>query len=416
MTNAMSRRTVVRSLAGAGVGALVLGLTACDPTGASDPDGTGALPPSGSPTAPPTETPTAETPTAAPGTPTATAAPTSAGTPGARRFGAEWEKHLRTVMSWPSSENIWGEQLAEVRRDVAGLARAIAAREPVVLMARPDQKDAAQQACGAAVEVVPVTVDDLWARDTVPVFVEEGGRVKGVDFNFNGWGRKQQHANDAKVARTVLAKYGVERIETRLVAEGGSFETDGEGTLLITESSVVNDNRNPGMSRDQVEAELKKALGVTKVVWLAGVKGKDITDAHVDCLVRFAAPGVVLLDRAFPGTPPDVWSRSADQARSVLRNATDARGRKLEVVELQQPDPDRITGRGDAFVSSYLNFYLGNKGVYLPAFGDRKADEHAQQVMKKYFPTREIVPVKIDGIAGGGGGIHCATHDIPAIG
>ncbi|MFD4907260.1 agmatine deiminase family protein [Kitasatospora purpeofusca] len=418
MTNAMSRRTVMRSLAGAGVGALVLGLTACDPTGASDPDGTGALPPSGQPTTPPTDTPTAA-PTAAPGTPSATAAPTGTGTPGttgARRFGAEWENHLRTVMSWPSSENIWGEQLAEVRRDVAGLAQAIAAREPVVLMARPDQKDAAQKACGAAVEVVPVTVDDLWARDTVPVFVEEGGKVKGVDFNFNGWGRKQQHANDAKVARTVLAKYGVERIETRLVAEGGSFETDGEGTLLVTESSVVNANRNPGMSRDQVEAELKKALGVTKVVWLAGVKGKDITDAHVDCLVRFVAPGVVVLDKAFPGTPPDVWSRSADQARSVLGNATDARGRKLQVVELQQPDPDRITGRGDAFVSSYMNFYIGTKGVYLPRFGDQKADEHAQQVMKKYFPTREIVPVKIDGIAGGGGGIHCATHDIPAIG
>ncbi|MEK2494994.1 agmatine deiminase family protein [Kitasatospora purpeofusca] len=416
MTNAMSRRTVMRSLAGVGAGALVLGLTACDPTGASDPDGTGALPPSGQPTTPPTDTPAA-----APGTPsaTATAAPTGTGTPGttgARRFGAEWENHLRTVMSWPSSENVWGEQLAEVRRDVAGLAQAIAAREPVVLMARPDQKDAAQKACGAAVEVVPVTVDDLWARDTVPVFVEEGGKVKGVDFNFNGWGRKQQHANDAKVARTVLAKYGVERIETRLVAEGGSFETDGEGTLLVTESSVVNANRNPGMTRDQVEAELKKALGVTKVVWLAGVKGKDITDAHVDCLVRFVAPGVVVLDKAFPGTPPDVWSRSADQARSVLGSATDARGRKLQVIELQQPDPDRITGRGDAFVSSYMNFYIGTKGVYLPKFGDQKADEHAQQVMKKYFPTREIVPVKIDGIAGGGGGIHCATHDIPAIG
>ncbi|MFJ4095970.1 agmatine deiminase family protein [Kitasatospora sp. NPDC089913] len=416
MTNTMSRRTVMRSLAGAGAGALVLGLTACDPTGASDPDGTGALPPSGqpgSPTGTPAETPTTA-PTTAPGTPAATATPTGAS--GARRFGAEWDSHLRTVMSWPASENIWGEQLPEVRKDIAALAQAIAAREPVVLMARPDQKDAAQKACGPAVEVLPVTVDDLWARDTVPVFVEEGGKVKGVDFNFNGWGRKQQHGNDAKVARTVLAKYGVDRIETRLVAEGGSFETDGEGTLLVTESSVVNDNRNPGMSRDQVEAELKKALGVTKVIWLAGVKGKDITDAHVDCLVRFVAPGVVVLDKAFPGSPPDVWSRSADQARSVLRNATDARGRKLEVVELQQPDPERITGRGDAFVSSYMNFYIGTKGVYLPKFGDQKADEHAQQVLKKYFPTREIVAVKIDGIAGGGGGIHCATHDIPAHG
>ncbi|MET8546777.1 agmatine deiminase family protein [Kitasatospora sp. NPDC004799] len=313
-------------------------------------------------------------------------------------------------------QNIWGDQLPDVRRDIAGLAQAIAAREPVVLLARPEQQDAARKACGAAVEVVPVAVDDLWARDTLPVFVEEGGTVKGVDFNFNGWGGKQRSGNDSKVARAVLARYGVERIETPLVAEGGSFETDGQGTLLVTESSVVNDNRNPGLSRAQVEAELKKALGVTKVIWLAGVRGQDITDAHVDCLARFAAPGVVLLDQAFPGGPADVWSRAADQARGVLRDATDATGRKLQVIELQQPDPDKITGRGDAFVSSYMNFYVGTKGVYLPRFGDTRADDRAQQVLKQYYPGREIVPVRIDAIAAGGGGIHCATHDVPALG
>ncbi|MER7755831.1 agmatine deiminase family protein [Kitasatospora sp. NPDC097643] len=385
MTTDLSRRTVLRSLAGAGV--LALGLTAC-----SDLDDLAAEDAASTPQ------------------------PGGSAAAGARRFGAEWEKHLRTVMSWPTSENVWGEQLGDVRRDIAGLAQAIAAREPVVLMARPEQQEAAQKACGSAVEVVPVAVDDLWARDTLPVFVEEGGKVKGVDFNFNGWGNKQQHGNDSRIARAVLAKYGVERVETRLVAEGGSFETDGLGTLLVTESSVVNDNRNPGMSRDEVEAELKKVLGVTKVIWLAGVKGKDITDAHVDCLTRFVAPGVVLLDQAFPGTPADVWSRSADQARGVLKSATDARGKQLQVIELQQPDPDKITGRGDAFVSSYMNFYVGSKGVYLPRFGDGRADDRAQQILKQHFPDREIVPVKIDAIAAGGGGIHCATHDIPAAG
>ncbi|MFD7828027.1 agmatine/peptidylarginine deiminase [Kitasatospora sp. NPDC059803] len=393
----LSRRTILRSLGGAGV--LALGLTACSDLDEPVEDATQAPQPSGAPQSS--------------GAPQPSGAPAA---PGGRRFGAEWEKHVRTVMSWPASENVWGDQLPDVRKDIASLARAIAAREPVVLMARPEQRDAAQSACGSAVEVVPIAVDDLWARDTLPVFVEEGGKVKGVDFNFNGWGNKQQHANDGKIARTVLAKYGVERIETKLVAEGGSFETDGQGTLLVTESSVVNGNRNPGMSRDQVEAELKKALGVTTVIWLAGVKGKDITDAHVDCLTRFAAPGVVLLDQAFPGSPADVWSRSADQARGVFKDAVDARGKKLDVIELQQPDPDKITGRGDAFVSSYMNFYVGSKGVYLPKFGDDRADDRAQQILKQHFPDREIVPVKIDNIAAGGGGIHCATHDIPAVG
>ncbi|MFD8146413.1 agmatine/peptidylarginine deiminase [Streptomyces sp. NPDC059708] len=379
-TPAPSRRAVLRSLAGAS--ALALGLTACSALDDGAEEGPDTPGPGGG---------------------------------NGRRLGAEWEKHTRTFMAWPASENVWGEQLGDVRGDIAGLAAAIGAREPVVLMARPEQADAAQQACGADVEVIPLAVDDLWARDTAPVFVEEGGKVKGVDFNFSGWGNKQEHGNDGKVARALLAKYGIDRIETPLVAEGGSFETDGLGTLVLTESSVVNSNRNPGMSRDRVEAELKKAFGVTKVIWLAGVKGKDITDAHVDCLMRFVAPGVVLLDKAFPGTPADVWSRSADQAKSVLKDATDARGKKIQVIELSQPDPDRITGRGDAFVSSYMNFYIGAKGVYLPRFGDDRADDRAQQVMKEHFPDREIVPVKIDAIASGGGGIHCATHDQPAV-
>ncbi|QTA30510.1 agmatine deiminase family protein [Streptomyces sp. CA-256286] len=253
----------------------------------------------------------------------------------------------------------------------------------------------------------------MWARDTVPVFVEEGGEVIGVDFNFNGWGEKQEHTNDARVGRTLLTKYGIPRVEAPLVAEGGSFETDGEGTLLITESSIVNENRNPGMSRDAIEADLVETLGVEKVVWLKGVRGQDITDAHVDSLVRFTAPGVVLLDQAFPGTPPDSWSRAADQAREVLSKATDARGRRFEVIDLPQPDLDRITGEGDDFVSTYANFYVANDSVFMPRFGDRKADDRARGILQEQFPDRDIVPVAIDTVASGGGGIHCATHDQP---
>ncbi|MFJ9694281.1 agmatine/peptidylarginine deiminase [Kitasatospora sp. NPDC101183] len=389
-----ARRTVLRSLAGLGL--IAAGATACA---------------SGDEDVAEPATPSQPSPTSTgAGRPSAPAATPARG----RRLGGEWERHERTFMAWPASENVWGEQLAAVRKDIASVARAIGGREPLVMLVRPGQEDSARNACGKDVELLTAPVDDLWARDTVPVFVEEGGKVKGVDLNFSGWGRKQQHEGDAKVARAVLEKYGVERIETRLVAEGGSFESDGEGTLMVTESSVVNDNRNPGMSRDQVEAELEQAFGVTKVVWLAGVKGKDITDAHVDCLARFVAPGVVLLDRAFPGTPPDVWSRAADQARAALAEAVDAAGRRLKVIEVPQPDPDRITGRGEAFVSSYMNFYIGDKGVYLPRFGDDRADGHAQEVFKDHFPGREIVPLQIDTIASGGGGIHCSTHDQPA--
>ncbi|MFH8572600.1 agmatine/peptidylarginine deiminase [Streptomyces sp. NPDC017993] len=328
-------------------------------------------------------------------------------------MGAEWESHARTFMAWPALEAVWEEDLPYVREDIARVARAIAEYEYVVMMARPDQQAAAQKACGRDVEVIPLAVDDLWARDTVPVFVERDGDTLGIDFNFNGWGNKQQHPNDARVGRTLLSKYGIPRKKAPLVAEGGSFETDGEGTLLITESSIVNDNRNRGKSRDQIEAELKQTLGMKKVIWLAGVRGQDITDAHVDSLVRFAAPGVVLLDRAFPGMPADSWSRAADQAKAVLSKATDARGRSFEIIDLPQPDPDKIAGEGDDFVSTYANFYVANDSVFIPKFGDRKADHRARSILQEHFPQRDIVPIRIDTIASGGGGIHCSTHDEP---
>ncbi|MEU9145503.1 agmatine deiminase family protein [Streptomyces sp. NPDC048349] len=377
----LTRRTALRALAG--IGAALASASGCGPSGGGAPaGGTGA-----------------PSPPAAPG--------------GGRRLGAEWESHTRTFMAWPALSSVWEGDLPYVREDVARIARAVGEYEAVVMMARPDQAEAARRACGSQVEVVPLAVDDLWARDTVPVFAEEDGRVVGVDCNFNGWGGKQEHGNDGAVGRNLLQRYGIRRVRAPLVAEGGSFETDGEGTLLITESSIVNNNRNRGKSRDTIEAELRRTLGVEKVVWLAGVRGEDITDAHVDSLVRFTAPGVVLLDRAHPGTPPDSWSRSADQAQSVLSGATDARGRRFEVIDLPQPDPKRIRGRGEDFVSAYANFYIANGAVFLPEFGDRTADDRARGLLRDHFPDRDVVPVAIDTIASGGGGIHCSTRDQP---
>ncbi|MGW2227638.1 agmatine deiminase family protein [Streptomyces formicae] len=373
-----SRRSALRAIAG--IGAVVLGASACGPgdsvAGAS------------------------------------TAGDEDTATEG-RRMGAEWESHARTFMSWPALESVWEDDLRYVREDIARIARAVAEYEYVVMMARPDQLKAAQKACGRDVEVIPLAVDDLWARDTVPVFVEDDGKVTGIDFNFNGWGDKQEHGNDGQVGRKLLAEYDIPRKKAPLVAEGGSFETDGEGTLLITESSIVNDNRNRGKSRDQIEDELKRTLGIKKVIWLAGVRGQDITDAHVDSLVRFTAPGVVLLDRAHPDTPADSWSRAADQAKSVLSKATDAKGRPFEIIDLPQPDLYEITGEGDDFVSTYANFYVANDSVFLPAFGDRKADKRAKGILQEHFPKRDVVQINIDTIASGGGGIHCSTHDEP---
>lgn len=331
------------------------------------------------------------------------------------RFPSESAAHARTVMGWPPADSVWGRDTAAVRRDVTAIARTVAAYEPVLLLAAAEDAEGARKACGGGVEVADVPVDDLWLRDSGPVFVTgpDGGSA-GIDFRFNGWGGKQEHPRDGLVARRVLEAVGVPRAAAPVVAEGGSLETDGEGTLLVTESSLVNDNRNPGRSRDDIEKTLKELLGVRKVIWLAGVRGEDITDCHVDALARFAGPGTVVLSSPPPGSRPDVWTRVYEQARTALETATDARGRALEIVELPEPDPARLGHRGADFLGCYVNYYVVNGAVVLPRFGDRHADERAAAVLRDLHPGREIRPVEIHTLAEGGGGIHCATQQQPA--
>lgn len=326
--------------------------------------------------------------------------------------------HARTFLGWPPADSGWGRHVAEVRADVAAIARTIAAYEPVVLLAGPDDAEEAAKACGGAVEVVPVPVDDLWLRDTGPVFVTASdGTVRGIDFRFNGWGGKQEHGRDGRVARRVLERFGIPRIEAPFVAEGGSLETDGAGTLLVTESSLVNDARNPGRSRDDIEGELTALLGVRKVIWVEGVRGADITDCHIDALARFVGPAEVLLSRPPRSSRPDVWTRVYERARAALEAATDAEGRVLEIIDLPEPDPAELGDRGPDFLGSYVNYYVtGGPGgaVVVPRFGDRGADEEAAALLGALHPGRDVRAVEIHALAEGGGGIHCATAHQPA--
>ncbi|MBD0689492.1 agmatine deiminase family protein [Streptomyces sp. CBMA123] len=326
---------------------------------------------------------------------------------------AESGPHTRTFMAWPALEAVWGDQLPGVRQDIASLAQAVAGFEPVVLLARPDQADQARQACGSSVEVLELAVDDLWARDTGPTFVTGPQGLAGVDLNFNGWGGKQTHAIDAQVARNLLDHYRTTRIQAPITGEGGAIEVDGEGTLMATESSWVNDNRNPGKTRDQIEASLKELLGVEKVLWFKGVAGQDITDCHVDALARFAEPGTVVLHRPAADTPPDVWTTASAQALQVLQSATDANGRTLKIVDLPEPDLGLIQGAGKNFLATYINYYVCNGGVIVPRFGDQAADDRAAGILGDLHPGRKVTQVSINHIAAGGGGIHCATQQQP---
>ncbi|MFF0277622.1 agmatine deiminase family protein [Streptomyces sp. NPDC004330] len=339
------------------------------------------------------------------------------------RMPAETDHHVRTFMAWSALSSVWSSNLGAVRRDIATVAHEISRYEPVVLLARPDQAADARYTCGSGayygIDVVEIPNDDLWIRDFGPTFVVAPGAVAGVDTRFNGWGKTgtsyaQPYANDAVAAATLLGQYGIDRVRAPFVGEGGSLETDGEGTLLATVSSLVNANRNPGMTQDQVEQGMRSVLGADKVIWVPGLAGQDITDAHIDCLARFTAPGQVILDKPGPGTDPK-WIAVYEETRRILQGATDARGRRLAVTELPGPDRRYIRGRGTEFLSSYTNYYTANGAVLVPQFGDGYADGVAYAILQAAYPGRNVVQLNIDNIASGGGGIHCATQSQPVV-
>ncbi|MEZ4708814.1 MAG: agmatine deiminase family protein [Caldilineaceae bacterium] len=323
--------------------------------------------------------------------------------------------HKRTWMAFGASAQIWGAQLLpEVQRNLATIAATIAEFEPVSMLVRPEEYALAHNLVGSGVALIESPLDDLWMRDTGPLFVSapDGSRA-AIDFNFNGWGEKQTHRRDAAVAAFVAQQAGAPVVNTELVLEGGCIELDGQGTAIITESCVLNDNRNPGVTKAQFEAALMPLLGLEKIIWLPGIRGMDITDGHTDFYARFARPGVVL---AGYDPDPDSYDHEITLAHlEILQDATDAQGRPLEILTLEGPMEIRETYATDDFAAGYIGFYVCNGGVIMQGFGDEAADSAARAVVQSAFPDREIVQLGIDGIAAGGGSIHCATQQEPLI-
>jgi agmatine deiminase len=319
-------------------------------------------------------------------------------------------------MAWPARKDIWGSMLPGVRRDVASVARTIARFEPVAMVARPDQASEAANACGQGVQIVQLVNDDLWMRDMGPVFLIDGrGGLAGLDMNFNGWGNRQAHQNDAKIARQMLALLGVPRLRAPFVAEGGALEVDGQGTVMATESSIINPNRNPGMSKARLTADICGHLGARKMIWVPGLKHHDITDDHIDGLARFARPAEVVVDQPASPHATNAWAVSERQALSILRTSTDAAGRLLGCRVSRESATIPAHENPSLFVNVYVNWYVCNGAVLIPRFGDRSADEAARALVAGLYPGREVVQLTIDNLAEGGGGIHCATQQQPTI-
>jgi len=318
-------------------------------------------------------------------------------------------------MAWPCRTELWGEGLDAARTAYTEIAKAIAAFEPVTMVANGEEiaEVSLRSGAGSGVACLPLAHDDSWIRDNGPTFLIDGkGGVAGVDWGFNAWGDKfDNYENDAAVAGAILEHLKMPAYRAPLVLEGGSIHVDGEGTLLTTEQCLLNANRNPKLSRKQIEQHLRAHLGIRQIIWLGQGLEDDDTDGHVDNVACFVRPGVVL---ALSTEDEDDGNYTALQDNLArLRAAKDAAGRSLEVIEI--PQPARRTGEdGRRLALSYINFYIANGGVVMPSFEDAK-DEGAFAIVAKCFPDREVRQLPMLDVVCGGGGIHCITQQQPAV-
>ncbi|MFH8348297.1 agmatine/peptidylarginine deiminase [Streptomyces sp. NPDC018045] len=338
------------------------------------------------------------------------------------RMPAEWAPHARTWMAWPGPNATFGEEggeaLGRARGAWAAVARAVSRFEPVTVVAGTGQGGGARRLLGPETEVVERPLDDAWMRDIGPTFLTDGrGRLAATDWVFNGWGGQEwaRWERDAEAGAYVAGLAGARTYRSALVNEGGGLHVDGEGTVLLTETVQLDPGRNPGRTREGAEAEIHAYLGTTKAIWLprglTADYGQFGTRGHVDIVAAFARPGVVVAHTQPDPAHPD--HAVCAEIVELLRSSTDARGRRLEVVEV--PAPTVVEADGEPVDYSYINHYLCNGGVILCAFDDPR-DEHAAGIFRRLFPERTVTPVDARTIFAAGGGIHCITQQQPEVG
>jgi agmatine deiminase len=348
---------------------------------------------------------------------------------------AEYQPHSGCWMLWPERPDNWRDGALPAQRAFAQVAEAIAQFEPVTIGASAAQFEFARAALGAQVRIVELSSNDAWMRDVGPSFVvNKAGGVRGIDWRFNAWGGLHGGLyfpwdQDDLVARKVLEIERRDRYRAQIFNEGGAIHVDGEGTALVTEQCILNENRNPQLSAAQLETLFQSWLGVKKVIWLGEGVFNDETDGHIDNLACFVRPGEVVL--TWTDDRRDPQYRISLDAYTRLMDARDARGRRLKVHKLYMPGPLYMSRQEAAGVltragakprrarerlaASYVNFYLANGGVVMPLL-DPRSDKSALAKLRRLFPERRIVGVAAREILLGGGNIHCITQQVPLAG
>ena len=323
---------------------------------------------------------------------------------------AEEERHELTLMQLPVDRGVHPDRefLRILQQTIATIANSIVEVEPVILLAAKADHAGAKNLLSPKVELWDIATEDLWCRESGPLFAVDGhGKLVVSHIQFNGWGNKQVHNRDGKIATQVAQRLGVEVVSSALIGEAGGVEHDGHGLLMAHESSWVNKNRNPGLSKKVIERRLLDAYGAQRMIWAKGVWGEDITDYHIDSLARFTGPKRVLINL------PDKPDRNDPfhLAALVTHDRLKAAGLDVEVI----PEPNYRRVKSLDFIASYANYYVCNGAVIAAQFGDKESDEIARVALQKHYPGREIVMLNVDTLGEVGGGIHCATQQMPAV-
>jgi agmatine deiminase len=320
----------------------------------------------------------------------------------------EWAKHDWVWIGFPSHGDLWLEDLDPAREEVVAFARAVHAEgagEQVRLVAAdPDSAAAARQMAGPDIAVVQEPFGDIWLRDTGPIIVADGKRRTATSFRFNGWGGKYELEGDDTIGLRLAETADLNPIRHDWILEGGAIDVDGTGLLVTTEQCLLNPNRNPGLSREEVERRLAGDLGIERILWLGDGLLNDHTDGHVDNLARFVGEGRLAIPVPEPDDPnADIYADA--RARS------EALG--LEVVPL--PSPGLVLRDDKIIPASYMNFYIGNAAVVVPLYGAAK-DAAAVEAIGALFPGRKAIGFRADHILTGGGSFHCISQQMPATG
>jgi agmatine deiminase len=326
---------------------------------------------------------------------------------------SEWAPQKAIWTAWPADANEWNGDLEAPRRDVAALVNALAPGNAVrVLVNGAEAEASARAALGSAAEVVPAKYGDIWLRDTGPIFARTPDGAVALRFKTNSWGGKYDLPDDATVGDDIarLADAPVRRFG--FVLEGGAVDHDGAGTVLTTRQTLLNPNRN-GWTKAQAEAALAEAFGASNVIWIdEGLRG-DHTDGHIDNIARFVAPGRVVCQA--PAGPDDPNAATLDAIARTLSSATDAGGRRLEVVRIPGPGLYR-NALGEIAPASHMNFVIANGVVVVPIYGT-PTQAAALTALQAVFPGRRVVGVSSRGLLGcgeaGGGSFHCITQQEP---